>query len=124
VDFDTEVVIWFGSVYGGGCEHRMDDVVVDADARLVHGQFVVPGPPPDCNADANPKAYVVRVERSHLPVGSFAVQLDASAPPPGAPEERTIVSVDLSAPGSTATDDQIGFDPELVDTLESQPTTD
>jgi hypothetical protein len=31
------------------------------------------------------------------------------------PEERTLVAVDLSAPGATATDDEIGPDPALVD---------
>ena len=46
---------------------------------------------------------------------SHAIQLDADAPPQGAPEERTLVAVDLSAPGATATDDEIGQDPTLFE---------
>ena len=115
VDFTHEIVIWFGSVYGGGCEHRLDDVVVDVDRRLIHGRFAVPGPPPVCLADDNPKAYVVALERRRLPGAPFAVQLGASDPPGGAPEERTVATVDLREPGSTATDDQLTFDLDLVD---------
>jgi hypothetical protein len=42
------------------------------------------------------------------------VQLRSSDPPSGVPEERTLVSVDLSAPGATATDAQLGPDPQLI----------
>ncbi|NNL47176.1 MAG: hypothetical protein HKO76_02285, partial [Acidimicrobiia bacterium] len=42
VDFDTEVVIWFGAVYGTGCSGlRLDDVVIDKDRRLVHAAIVL-----------------------------------------------------------------------------------
>lgn len=101
VDLETEVVVWFGAVYGSGCEIRMDDVVLDLDQRLVHGDFVVPGVHQGCNDDANPEAYVVAVERSALPEAPFAVQLDADDPPAGVPEERTTVDVDLRSPGAT-----------------------
>jgi hypothetical protein len=115
VDFDDEIVIWFGAVYGTGCEIRMDDVIIDLDRAIVHGEFVVPGNPGACNDDANPEAYLVAVERTRLPEGPFAIQLNATDPPAGVPEERTLVTVDLSAAGSTATDDQIGTDPALFD---------
>lgn len=101
VDFDDEVVIWFGAVYGSGCEIRMDDVVFDLERRVVHGDFVIPGVHQGCNSDANPEAYVVAVERSSLPEAPFDVQLDADDPPLGAPEERTTVSEDLRTPGAT-----------------------
>ena len=101
VDFDEEVVIWFGAVYGSGCEIRMDDVVFDLDRQLVHGDFVIPGVHQGCNDDANPEAYVVAVERSALPEAPFDVQLDADDPPAGAPEERTTVTEDLRPPGAT-----------------------
>jgi len=115
VDFETEIVIWFGAVYGSGCEIRMDDVVFDTDRAIVHGDFVIPGIPASCNDDANPEAYLVAVDRGRLPVGRFAIQLNESDPPSGVPEERTLVAVDLSAPGSTAADADIGFDPALVE---------
>lgn len=118
VDFDDDIVIWFGAVYGSGCEIRMDDVVIDLDRAIVHGEFVVPGNPGSCNDDANPEAYLVAVDRVRLPKGPFVIQLDAADPPPGAPDVRTLVAVDLSAAGSTATDDQIGTDPTLVEAVD------
>lgn len=118
VDFEFEVVIWFGAVYGSGCENRMDDVVVDSEAGLVHGEFVIPGVHQACNDDANPKAFVVALRRDRLPEGPFAIQLNATDPPAGVPEERTVVDVDLRSPGSVATDDEIGFDPDLVDAVD------
>lgn len=107
VDFETEIVIWFGAVYGSGCPIRLDDVAFDQDRRVVHGEFVLPGNPTFCNADANPHAFVLAVQRDRLPDAPFAVQLDAEDPPGGAPEERTTVEVDLRPTGSTATDDQL-----------------
>lgn len=118
VDFNNEIVIWFGAVYGSGCEIRMDDVVFDLERSIVHGEFVIPGNPGACNGDANPEAYVVAVERASLPVGGFSVQLSASGPPRGAPEERTVVDVDLSEPGSIATDESLGGDASLVQQYE------
>ncbi len=118
VGFETEIVVWFGAVYGSGCEIRMDDVVVDSERAIVHGDFVIPGNPAGCNDDANPESYVVAVDRAVLPVGAFAVQLRADDPPAGVPEERTLVSVDLTPPGSTAADDEIGPDPALVNAVD------
>ncbi|GBE23571.1 hypothetical protein BMS3Bbin01_02956 [bacterium BMS3Bbin01] len=114
VDFTTEVVIWFGAVFGSSCPNiRLDDVVVDRDRALVYAKIVLVDPPAACTADANPHAYLVSVDRSMLPVGRFAIQLDADGPPPGAPEERTIVDADLSQPGAVAGDDQVGPDRNL-----------
>lgn len=118
VDFENAIVIWFGAVYGSGCEIRMDDVIIELDRAIVHGEFVVPGNPGGCNDDANPEAYLVAVDRGRLPKGPFAIQLGATDPPTGAPEERTLVAVDLSVSGSAATDDQIGTDPALFDVVD------
>lgn len=107
VDFDREIVIWFGTIHSGSCDIRMDDVVVEHDAAIVHGHFVMPGSPTVCTSDANPKAHLVAVDREILPDGPFAVQVDASV---RLPTERTLVGVDLSAPASTAADEQIGLD--------------
>ncbi|MDQ3357265.1 MAG: hypothetical protein M3520_00010 [Actinomycetota bacterium] len=111
VDFESEIAIWFGAVYGSGCPVRMDDVV--AAEGTVHGQFVLPGSTGACNDDANAHAYVVALDRGALPEGPFRVQLDADDPPQGAPEERTEVGVDLSAAGATATQEEIDADPGL-----------
>jgi hypothetical protein len=107
VDFETEIVVWFGAVYGSGCPIRLDDVVINTTSRVVHGDFVLPGNPTVCNQDANPEAYVVALLRSRLPEAPFAVQLDADDPPAGAPEERTTVETDLRPAGSTATNDDL-----------------
>lgn len=108
VDFDREVVIWFGAVFGSSCPHlRLDDVVVDDGQALVHGEIVNVDPGVACTADANPHAYVVAVEREKLPTGPFRIQLGADHPPRGAPEEATYVDVDLSTPGAAAEADQV-----------------
>jgi hypothetical protein len=112
VDFETEIVVWFGAVYGSSCpDIRLDDVVVDG--ALVYAVIVLPNPPVACTDDANPHAYVVAMERDRLPQGPFAIQLDSNDPPPGAPEERTVVNVDLSQAGSVAGPGDIGQDPSL-----------
>jgi len=114
VDFGTEIVVWFGAVYGSNCEIRLDDVIIiDTERQLVFGDFVIPGNPMECNSDANPEAYVVAIERTLLPPAPFDVQLGERDPPKGVPEERTVVKIDLRGPGSTATDDELGLDPEL-----------
>jgi hypothetical protein len=114
VDLDAEVVIWFGAVFGSSCpDLRFDDVVVDRDAGLVHAEIVLVDPPPACTDDANPYAFLVAVERGRLPVGPFAIQLGAEDPPPGAPEERTLVEVDLTEPGAVAAAADVHDDPDL-----------
>ena len=112
VNFNDEVVIWFGAVFGSSCpDLRLDDVVVDGG--LVHALIVVPDPPVVCTDDANRRAFVVSVQRSKLPVGPFRIQLSAEDPPAGAPEERTLVDTDLSQPGAAATSDQVHSDPNF-----------
>lgn len=103
VDFQSEVAIWFGAVYGSSCPGlRLDDVVVDRERAIVHGEIVLPGRSGMCTADANPHAFVVAVPRAALPAGPFWIQLGAEDPPGGVPEERTIVEVPLTEPGSVA----------------------
>lgn len=113
VDWEAEVVVWFGAVYGSGCPVRLDGVVVADD--LLHADLVVPGEVYGCNGDANPHAFVLAVGRDLLPEGPFRMQLTAQDPPGGSPEERTLVDVDLSAAGSTATSEQIHPDADLLE---------
>ncbi|MET0831867.1 MAG: hypothetical protein ABWY62_05740, partial [Acidimicrobiia bacterium] len=102
VDFTTEVVVWFGAVYGSSCPIRLDDVAVDTDRELplLRAVTVVPGGTGACTADAKPHAYVVAVERDRLPAGPFVIQLGPDDPPTGAPLERTQVDADLTIPGA------------------------
>ena len=114
VDFEREVVIWFGAVFGSSCpELRLERVVVDHEAALVYAEIVLAEVYAACRLNANPRAYVVAVERATLPAGPFAIQLDADGPPAGAPEERTLVHVDLTAPGATLGPGDAGLDPGL-----------
>jgi hypothetical protein len=116
VDLETEVVLWFGAVYGSSCpDLRLDRVVVDHDRALVYADIVLLGAPTACTDDANPRAFVVAVDRSRLPAGSFAVQLRAEDPPPGAPEERTLVDADLTQPGAPLPHGAVGPDPSLAE---------
>jgi hypothetical protein len=97
VDFEREVVIWFGAVYGSSCPGiRLDDVVVDPGRRTVHALIVLPDPPPMCTDDARGHAYLVALERARLPAPPFSIQLDADGPPPGAPEEVTVTAIPAS----------------------------
>lgn len=122
VDFESEVVIWFGAVFGSGCSHlRLDGVIVDPERALVHAEIVLPGPPVGCNGDANPYAYLVALQRARLPSGPFAIQLGADDPPAGAPEERTLVDVDLSRPGAVAGPGDVHPDPALPEPFVLEP---
>ena len=115
VDFRTEVVIWFGAVYSSSCpDIRLDDVVVDGGRRIVHADLVLLNAGMGCNADANPRAYMVAVQRLVLPPPTFAIQLTAEDPPGGVPEERTLVDADLRVPGSIAAPEQVHADPALM----------
>ena len=106
VDFESKIVIWFGAVFGQGCDDlRLDDVIVDGE--FVYADIVVADAPAGCAGDANPFAFVVTLDRSRLPAGPFAIQLDADGPPGGVPEERTNVDADLSVPGSTTDAERI-----------------
>jgi len=102
VDFESEVAIWFGAVTGSSCPNiRLDDVVVNHDRAVVYAE-IVNLDFGACTADIHSHAYVVALERARLPSGPFAIQLNADGPPRGAPEERTVVDVDLSQPWSIA----------------------
>ncbi len=106
VDFENEIVIWFGAVYGSSCPNiRMDDVVVEGDS--IYPVIVNTDNAMACTDDANPHAYVVAVERTVLPEAPFYVVLD-----PNLTFERLIVEADLRPPGSTASPDQVGPDPD------------
>lgn len=101
VDFQKEIVIWFGAVHGSSCPRlRLDDVVVDQDRALLYSKitYLDVGA---CTADAIGHAYLVAVERSKLPHGPFSIQLQSEVPPPGAVDEITVVDVDLSVAGAT-----------------------
>src|SRR5690606_10177175 len=65
VDWEREVAVWFGAVYGTGCPVRLDGVVVVED--LLHAELTLPGEPAACPDDANPHAFVVAVARDVLP---------------------------------------------------------
>jgi hypothetical protein len=115
VDFVDHVVLWFAEPHGSSCpERRLDDVVVDLEAALVHPALVDPEANLVCTSDlAGAWQFIVELERSRLPSGPFHVQLGPDDPPPGAPRERTVVDVDLSAPGATADRTEIHFDPSI-----------
>ena len=112
VDFESEVVIWFGAVYGSSCPNlRLDDVVIDDG--VVYPLIVNVDSPMACTADANPHSYVVAVERSKLPAEGFVIRLQADEPPAGVVDQQTTVSGDVTIPGSyvAGVRDEIATDP-------------
>ena len=106
VDFQEEIVVWFGAVYSGSCPTiRLDDLVVDGN--VLHAVIVDVDNALVCTADANPHTYLVALERAVLPGPPFYVQLRRD----GAGGDRLLVTTDLRPPGSTATSAQVGPDP-------------
>lgn len=101
IDFGRQVAVWFGAVYGSTCPKiRLDDVVVDPDAALVHALIVQTQPVVSCTDDARGHAYLVALDRDRLPAPRFRIQLQAGDPPLGATREITLVKADLREPGS------------------------
>ena len=102
VDFAGEIVVHFGAVYSGSCpEILMERVVIDGATQTVYAEFgrsvVAPSPGTTiCTDDANPRAYVVAVERTALPGSQFTVQLDENEQCKGCRESETM-RVDLDA---------------------------
>jgi hypothetical protein len=105
VDFDNEIVVWFGAVHGSSCPNlRLDDVVVDGDS--VYAEIVNTDNALACTDDAIPQTYLVGVERSRLPMPPFYLSLDG-----GTIGDRLRVEVDLREPGSTAAPGQVSAAP-------------
>lgn len=74
-----EIAIILSDGIGSSCpELRLDAVVMDADARLVHGEFSDPYTPRECTADlAGGKTFVVAVAKDVLPPSPFTLRLRA-----------------------------------------------
>ena len=115
VDFASSVVLWFAQPHGSSCPNlRLDDVIVDHQRAVIYPLIVMPDDPLMCTADiAGAYQFFVALERDLLPKGPFWIQLDADDPPPGAPEERTVVEVDLTEAGSTAGPGDVHLDPSI-----------
>jgi hypothetical protein len=122
VDFQDEVVVWFGAVHGSSCPRlRLEDVVVDPVQALLYAE-ITSFQLGACTADAIGHAYVVAVERSKLPKGRFTIQLEGGERPAGViAEELTIVDADLSIPGATVSDAQLHSAPPPVEESRVEP---
>jgi hypothetical protein len=101
-DFGRDVVLWFAEPHGSSCMNsRLDGVDVDQDRSIITPILVMSDNQTVCTADLRgAHHYFVALERDRLPDGPFWIQLGTDDPPGGFPQERTIVNVDLSSPGS------------------------
>ncbi len=105
VDFENQVVIWFGAVFASSCPNiRMDDVIVDGDT--IYPTIVDTDNSFVCTADANPHTYLVGLDRSRLPEPPFYVQIN-----PDLDFDRLRVDADLGEAGSIAAPGEVGPDP-------------
>jgi len=94
VDFDREIVIYFGGVVSSGCPQiLLADVHIDKDEGAVYSVFTRPGIS-WCRSDARPHGYAVAVERDTLP-DRFELRMQ-QALPLGAADE--VIAVDLTGP--------------------------
>jgi hypothetical protein len=106
VDFENEVVLWFGAVHGSSCPHiRLDDVVVQGDS--VHAVIVNTDNAKACTDDAIPHTYLVGLERGRLPAPPFYLALDDRGF-----GDRLRVDADLREDGSVARSGQVTPDPK------------
>lgn len=113
VDWNSEIVVWFGAIWSSGQEIQLTGVVVDGD--VLYPLTPTSESPSGGPADARPHAFVVAIDRSTLPAAvPLYVQLGAEPAGGGWPAERTLVEVDLSEPGATASDEQLRDDPDLT----------
>jgi hypothetical protein len=78
-DPSQEIVIILSDGIGSTCtELRLDAIVLDADAGVVHGEFSDPYQPRGCTADlAGGKTFVVAVARDQLPPSPFTLRIHA-----------------------------------------------
>ena len=126
VDFQKQVVIRFVAVHPSSCpDIRLDDVIVAGDVVYPHivnlttvnfaTELTIVDLATDlvCTADARSYPYVVALERSRLPAGPFAIQLEAETPPYARPDERLLVDADLSAPGAVPGPGAVNVDDSL-----------
>lgn len=105
VDFENQVVIWFGAVFGSSCPNiRMDDVVIDGDT--IFPLIVDTDNSFACTSDANPHTYLVGLDRDRLPSPPFYIQIH-----PDLDFDRLLVEADLRSPGSAALPNEVGPDP-------------
>lgn len=104
IDWDRDVVVWFGMTWGTGCPVLLVGVVVTDD--LLHGDFdyLSQEATPSCNEDINPHSFLVAVDREMLPAGPFTIYLTHYTTHNLARQEATVVDADLSAPGSALGD--------------------
>jgi len=105
VDFENQIVVWFGAVFGSSCPNiRMDDVIVDGDT--IYPLIVDTDNSFACTADARPHTYLVGLDRDRLPAPPFYVQIY-----PDLDFDRLLVEADLRPAGSTAMPGDVGPDP-------------
>ena len=94
VDFDREIVLYFGGVVSSGCPQiLLADVRIDDDEGAVYSVFTRPGVS-WCRSDARPHGYAVAVERAALP-DRFELRMQ-KALPLGVADE--VIAVDLIGP--------------------------
>lgn len=109
VDLQSEVVVWFGEAHGSSCpERRLDGITVDdGDEPVLRPVIVDPTDPMACTSDLTGAwAFVVAVDRGVLPVGPFTIRVTDGDRP--IQDEATFVDADLSRPGSTVDDGDLG----------------
>lgn len=84
VDFETQVVFYFGAVESRGCPlGAVVGLMYSAGEEKIFPDIpvVVPEGSTGCNADANRHAVLVAVARDDLPSGMFSLWISADDPP-------------------------------------------
>ncbi|GMQ93280.1 MAG: hypothetical protein BMS9Abin12_0757 [Acidimicrobiia bacterium] len=117
VDFETQVVFYFGAVESSGCPlGAVAGLMYNTVNQSVYPDIPVVAPEGSttCNEDANRHAVLIAVERDDLPGGAFSLWISADDPPGCCVDGMTFIAAgELTAPAG-ASYAPLGADGELA----------
>ncbi len=77
VDFDQELVLFFGMSGSSTCPERLEGLVVDFESATVHGRWAAQDPNVPCTDDLQAQGLLLAVPRADLPQVPFLFSLRA-----------------------------------------------
>lgn len=106
VDFETQVVFYFGAVESSGCPlGAVAGLMYNTVNQSIYPDIpvVVPEGSTACNDDANRHAVLVAIERDDLPGGAFSLWISADDPPGCCVDGMTFIAAgELTAPAGAS----------------------
>lgn len=93
VDFEQELVLFFGTGGSSTCPERLEGLVVDFGAATVHGRWAEHEPGVPCTDDIQAQGVLIAVSRGDVPDVPFQLSLKAEPVCPECPDrpDQTVV---------------------------------